>query len=867
MALKVPSRQRKNTTTIINNYHSRRSCSWESSGGDSLEIALNGSVVGTEPQLNFVDTDTVNFTVTDNAGVSVDVEADVQTQMSITSDASGLKLSWDVASPGNSYYYGTNSSGVKWFFTLPAAGTWDVVGPASSTDNAVSRFDGTTGKIIQNSGVIIDDTNNVTGIVDMTMTGDLNINDSTSPRINMQTSATNRFILGVATWNNQFVTWSVANDVVLRADTAAAKLHFTVQSAAPMFSITSNAMGLLTTAPTHTLTMGSTGTWIALHNVTDQTTNYERGLIRWNSNNFDIEVGRGTTVASPRSMRLRVEWTAGNFTTFAIARAAAPYYDFTTATTTLTSNFAQMWFTTNNSSGTSVVLSLWPTLSQTGTAGYSVLLINPTESTTWSGVKALIQAKVWGAARFFVSNTLTTLIGVGTEVPTHPLTFASGANAGIAIYNTSDQTTNYERWLVYWNSNRFTLEVNKWGWGWNRVLRLTAQTNHFDITNTSQVSTFGGCYVFNPANMGNVDSAVIASSPTSSASSVNTSIVRFRPNFTHTGTASYNILDFDVTETTTGSGEKNFAKWAIGGVKRFLFDNNGNHYMSGSVIDANSNELLKRTSVASAVNEFSISNEATWGKPVLSVTWDDTNITMAFQVKGSATYDFRWTSATAAIIRLYEDTDNGQNYIGLKSPASNGTNIDYTLPATAPTSNNQFLISSTAGVMSWTTEVLSDFVTLTGTQTLTNKTINLSNNTLSGTTAQFNAALSDNDFATLAWTETLTNKRIVPRVTSITSSATPTINTDNCDAVTITALATAITSMTTNLTGTPNNFDKLIFRIKDDGTARAITRWSSFEAKGVALPTTTVISKVLTVLFIYDSVTSKRWCVASAQEA
>lgn len=116
-------------------------------------------------------------------------------------------------------------------------------------------------------------------------------------------------------------------------------------------------------------------------------------------------------------------------------------------------------------------------------------------------------------------------------------------------------------------------------------------------------------------------------------------------------------------------------------------------------------------------------------------------------------------------------------------------------------------------------------------------------------------------------TNTLTNKRVTPRVSSETSSATPTINTDNVDAHSITALATAITSMTTNLSGTPTNFQKLIIRIKDDGTARAITWGASFEAKGVALPTTTVISKVLTVGFIYDTVTSKWGCVASVSEA
>lgn len=113
------------------------------------------------------------------------------------------------------------------------------------------------------------------------------------------------------------------------------------------------------------------------------------------------------------------------------------------------------------------------------------------------------------------------------------------------------------------------------------------------------------------------------------------------------------------------------------------------------------------------------------------------------------------------------------------------------------------------------------------------------------------------------------NKKYVdtPRVLTITSHATPTINTDLYNCVTITAQAEAITSMTTNLSWTWLNFQRLTFRIKDNGTARAITRWASFVAMGVALPTTTVISKILTVWFIYDTVTSKRWCVASTQEA
>jgi hypothetical protein len=56
-------------------------------------------------------------------------------------------------------------------------GTGDVVGPASATDNAIARYNLTTGKLIQNSLVIVDDTGSVTGVNSLTAES-LTVNDN-----------------------------------------------------------------------------------------------------------------------------------------------------------------------------------------------------------------------------------------------------------------------------------------------------------------------------------------------------------------------------------------------------------------------------------------------------------------------------------------------------------------------------------------------------------------------------------------------------------------------------------------------------------------------------------------------------------------
>jgi hypothetical protein len=84
------------------------------------------------------------------------------------------------------------------------------------------------------------------------------------------------------------------------------------------------------------------------------------------------------------------------------------------------------------------------------------------------------------------------------------------------------------------------------------------------------------------------------------------------------------------------------------------------------------------------------------------------------------------------------------------------------------------------------------------TQTLTNKTIALGSNTVSGTLAQFNTAVTDADLASLAGTETLTNKTLTAPIftnsintqtgttyTTVLSDAAALITLNNASAITL----------------------------------------------------------------------------------
>lgn len=119
-----------------------------------------------------------------------------------------------------------------------------------------------------------------------------------------------------------------------------------------------------------------------------------------------------------------------------------------------------------------------------------------------------------------------------------------------------------------------------------------------------------------------------------------------------------------------------------------------------SINDTNGNEIIKTPATSSAVNEITVTNAATGNAPEISATGGDTNIDVSIKPKGTGVVNIKGTSDSAAEIRLFEDTDNGSNYMAFKAPSAVTTSKTLTLPD-GDGSSGQTLITNGSGTLSW----------------------------------------------------------------------------------------------------------------------------------------------------------------------
>ena len=111
---------------------------------------LTGATADTLPLLDIDQTGT-------NAGRARVFVGDRNPEGAVTANAGDLYLRDNVGASSVYVFRGTDGTSAGW----RDLSTGDVVGPGSATDNAVARFDGTTGKLLQNSAMTLDDDGNL----------------------------------------------------------------------------------------------------------------------------------------------------------------------------------------------------------------------------------------------------------------------------------------------------------------------------------------------------------------------------------------------------------------------------------------------------------------------------------------------------------------------------------------------------------------------------------------------------------------------------------------------------------------------------------------------------------------------------------
>ncbi|MCA9334600.1 hypothetical protein KC953_00480, partial [Candidatus Saccharibacteria bacterium] len=351
------------------------------------------------------------------------------------------------------------------------------------------------------------------------------------------------------------------------------------------------------------------GTTITKYNTADQVTNYERLTEYWSANVYFIETSSGGT-GIKRDIKIN---------------SGGQYLQLSATSTTKLTTFASSSLagakgidvtgSFQASSSTQTALAVSPTIAQSATAGYTALLVNPTESATGSGTKLLADFQVGGTSKTRIDNTGSYYI-------------SSAASNGLTFYNTADETTNYEKVSIRYNSNVAEIGGYVAGTGVHRDLRIGINNSTYNPTNLysyAQFSVSSTRIALRWATSASGLKMVSVGGGTDSLASASTiqNVLAIEPTVNQSGTAGYTGLLINPTETATGSGTKLLIDAQVGGVSKFSVDNTGVVTMAavgtgaGSVVTVDGTQTLtNKTLTSPKIGTLYDNNGAIW----LSVT-------------------------------------------------------------------------------------------------------------------------------------------------------------------------------------------------------------------------------------------------------
>jgi hypothetical protein len=295
----------------------------------------------------------------------------------------------------------------------------DVDGPASSTDNAVARFDGTTGKIIQNSAVTIaDSTGDITGGAYNKVTITAPASSATLTIADGKTlTASNSLTL--AGTDSTTMTFPGTSATIARTDAAQTFTGIQTFSSAPILSSATASKAVFTDG---SKALTSTGTLTTDQGGTGQSSYTAGDLIYYATGTAFTKLALGSSTTILTSSGTAPQWSAASGVTVGTATNLAggaagsvPYQTASGATSFLSIGTSDYVLTSTGSAPT------WT--ANTGT-GNVVRATSPTLTTPVLGVA-----------------TATSLNGLTVSTTTGTLTLANGSTLATSGANSITLTS------------------------------------------------------------------------------------------------------------------------------------------------------------------------------------------------------------------------------------------------------------------------------------------------------------------------------------------------------------------------------------------------------------------------------------------
>jgi hypothetical protein len=299
----------------------------------------------------------------------------------------------------------------------------------------------------------------------------------------------------------------------------------------------------------------------------------------------------------------------------------------------------------------------------------------------------------------------------------------------------------------------------------------------------------------------------------------------------------------------------------------------GPYAFTFEILDQTDIAVYRASALLTLTTDYTVTiNENGTGSVTLVVTAGTSNITIVGAKNIQRTTDFT-TGGDLFANTLNDELDNQTIFVqqvaetaerGLRAPVTDPTDINMTLPSRESRAGKSLAFDNLGNpavgedVGNWRGDWAAG--TSYSFRDLVKDPVN-------GNVYRVNTSHTSSGVAPLATNPDIGKFDLVldvtrtPRVESITSASTITPTSDLAEQYQVTALATNCTFAAP--TGSPINAQKLIIRIKDNGTARTLTWTTSsggYRVIGTFLPATTVPNKTIYVGCIYNG-TDSLWDV------